>query len=175
MLLTCHPDTPCSADLFLSVDAVRNQPGSLYLRFIIDGEMDGIVMPPRRALGRTDGLWQTTCCEAFVKPAGRSDYLEFNLSPSTAWASYWFDDYRAGMREADVVPDFDRVGGIIQALFDFSGQPGLDDADWQVGLSVVIEEKTGAKSYWALAHAPGKPDFHHPDCFALTLGAPDPA
>src|SRR3989344_4677261 len=175
MLLTCHPDTPCSADLFLSVDAVRNQPGSLYLRFIIDGEMDRIVMPPRRALGRTDGLWQTTCCEAFVKPAGRSDYLEFNLSPSTAWASYWFDDYRAGMREADAVPDFDRVGGIIQALFDFSGQPALDDADWQVGLSVVVEEKTGTKSYWALGHAPGKPDFHHPDCFALTLGAPDPA
>jgi len=110
-----------------------------------------------------------------VKPAGRSDYLEFNLSPSTAWASYWFDDYRAGMREADVAPNFDRVGGIIQALFDFSGQPGLDDADWQVGLSVVIEEKTGTKSYWALAHPPGKPDFHHPDCFALTLGAPDPA
>ena len=137
MLLTSHPDTPSSADLYLTVDAVRNQPGSLYLRFIIDGEMDRIVMPPRRALGRTDGLWQTTCCEAFVKPAGRSDYLEFNLSPSTAWASYRFDDYRAGMREADVVPDFDRVGGIIQALFDFSGQPGLDDADWQVGLSVV--------------------------------------
>ena len=26
-------------------------------------------------------------------------------------------------------------------------------------------------SYWALAHPPGKPDFHHPDCFALELPA----
>ena len=175
MLLTCHPDTPCSAQLFLSVDAVRNQPGSLYLRFIIDGEIDKIIVPPRRALGRTDGLWQTTCCEAFVKPVGRSEYLEFNMSPSTAWASYRFDDYRAGMREADVVPDFDRVGGIFQALFDFSGTPDLLETDWQLGLSVVIEEEDGAKSYWALRHPPGKPDFHHPDCFALTLGAPPAA
>lgn len=175
MLLTCHPDTPCSTKISVSVDAVRNQPGSLYLRFIIDGETDKIVMPPRRALGRTDGLWQTTCCEAFLKPVGRSDYLEFNLSPSTAWASYRFDDYRAGMREADVVPNFDRVGGIFQALFDFSGQPDLLDAEWQLGLSVVIEETNGTKSYWALRHPPGKPDFHHPDCFALTLGAPPAA
>lgn len=175
MLLTCHPDTPCSADLVLSVDAVRNQPGSLYLRFIIDGETDGIVMPPRRSLGRTDGLWRTTCCEAFLKPAGRSDYLEFNLSPSTAWASYHFDDYRAGMREADIVPNFDRVGGILQGLLDFSDQPNLHGVAWHVGLSVVIEETNGTKSYWALVHPPGKPDFHHPDCFALTLEAPPAA
>ncbi|WP_260582301.1 DOMON-like domain-containing protein [Sphingopyxis sp. PET50] len=175
MLLTCHPDTPCSTDLFISVDAIRNRPELLYLRFIIDGDMDKIVMPPRRTLGRTDGLWQTTCCEAFLKPEGRRDYLEFNLSPSTAWASYQFDDYRAGMREADAAPNFDRVGGIFQAMFDFTDQPDLHDAAWRVGLSVVIEEKGGTKSYWALAHPPGKPDFHHPDCFALTLGAPPAA
>lgn len=175
MLLVCHSDTPCSADIFLSVDAVRGQPGSLYVRFIIGGELDKIVMPPRRALGRTDGLWQTTCCEIFLQPEGHPHYLEFNLSPSTAWASYWFDDYRAGMREADVEPNFDRVGGIVQALFDISNQPDLQHVDWRLGLSAVIEESDGTKSYWALAHPPGKPDFHHPDCFALTLGAPDPA
>jgi len=33
----------------------------------------------------------------------------------------------------------------------------------------VIEEKDGAKSYWALAHPPGAPDFHHRDCFAIEL------
>lgn len=45
------------------------------------------------------------------------------------------------------------------------------DAPWRLGLSAVIEETSGAKSYWALAHAPGKPDFHHPDAFALDLPA----
>ena len=36
-------------------------------------------------------------------------------------------------------------------------------------LSAVIEEADGTKSYWALAHAPGKPDFHHADGFALEM------
>jgi hypothetical protein len=43
----------------------------------------------------------------------------------------------------------------------------------QINLCAVIEEIDGTKSYWALAHPPGKPDFHHPDCFALTLPAFD--
>jgi hypothetical protein len=33
----------------------------------------------------------------------------------------------------------------------------------------VLEENDGGKSYWALAHSPAKPDFHHTDCFALEL------
>ena len=43
----------------------------------------------------------------------------------------------------------------------------------RIALSAVIEEIDGTKSYWALRHPPGPPDFHHRDCFALTLGAPD--
>jgi hypothetical protein len=38
-------------------------------------------------------------------------------------------------------------------------------------VSAVIEENSGAKSYWALKHPPGKPDFHHADGFDLTLSA----
>jgi hypothetical protein len=37
---------------------------------------------------------------------------------------------------------------------------------WRLGMSAVIEDKAGRMSYWALAHPPGKPDFHHRDCFA---------
>jgi len=36
-------------------------------------------------------------------------------------------------------------------------------------LSAVIEEESGTLSYWALRHAPGRADFHHPDGFALEL------
>jgi len=42
----------------------------------------------------------------------------------------------------------------------------------EVGISAVIEELDGTKSYWALAHPPGAPDFHHPTCFAATLPPP---
>jgi hypothetical protein len=34
-------------------------------------------------------------------------------------------------------------------------------------LAAVIEDTRGDKSYWALAHPPGKADFHHSDTFAL--------
>jgi hypothetical protein len=33
----------------------------------------------------------------------------------------------------------------------------------------VVEDEAGAFAYWALKHPPGKPDFHHPDAFALVL------
>jgi hypothetical protein len=41
------------------------------------------------------------------------------------------------------------------------------DGGWRIGLAAVIEETHGHKSYWALAHPPGKADFHHSDSFAL--------
>ena len=41
---------------------------------------------------------------------------------------------------------------------------------WELGLSAILEEKDGTKSYWALAHPEGdKPDFHDPACFAAHL------
>jgi hypothetical protein len=54
--------------------------------------------------------------------------------------------------------------------------PGSADltaaARLRVALAAVIENDTGELSYWALQHAPGKPDFHHPDGFTLELSPP---
>jgi hypothetical protein len=38
-----------------------------------------------------------------------------------------------------------------------------------IGLSAVVEATDGSLSYWALAHAPGRPDFHHAHSFGLEL------
>ena len=58
----------------------------------------------------------------------------------------------------------------LRASLDLRGLPYLvRRASWQIGLSAVIEDAGGGMSYWALAHPPGKPDFHHADCFALEL------
>ena len=43
----------------------------------------------------------------------------------------------------------------------------------RLALSAVIETEDGRIHYFAAAHPPGQPDFHHPDCFALELPAPD--
>ena len=47
----------------------------------------------------------------------------------------------------------------------------LPDEPFDLGLTAVIEEVDGTKSYWALAHAPGPPDFHNRDCWIATVPA----
>jgi hypothetical protein len=42
-------------------------------------------------------------------------------------------------------------------------------AKLSLALSTVVEDRDGALSYWAIRHTPGRPDFHHPDAFALEL------
>jgi hypothetical protein len=48
-------------------------------------------------------------------------------------------------------------------------QPGML---LRLGLSAVVEASDGTLSYWALNHPVAKPDFHHPDSFALELAVP---
>lgn len=169
--LTRHPDSPCAAVSGIDVEASRPRPGRLALRYVLSGSMGDVRLPPKAASARADGLWRHTCFEVFV---GAGDgYYEFNFSPSTQWAAYRFDGYREGMRLADIAPPhIEARRGIDQfellARLDLNGF-GLDDLDWRVGLSAVVESADNSISYWALAHPPGKPDFHHPDCFALEL------
>jgi hypothetical protein len=66
----------------------------------------------------------------------------------------------------------DRTSFTLQALLQLDGVPELPAVAWRLGLAAVIEERDGSKSYWALAHPPGKADFHHADCFAHELSAP---
>jgi hypothetical protein len=42
----------------------------------------------------------------------------------------------------------------------------------RLGLSSVIEDNRGRLGYWALRHAPGKPDFHNPEGFAFEISRP---
>jgi hypothetical protein len=96
-------------------------------------------------------------------------YLEFNFSPSTEWAAYRFSGYREGMAELDVTPPRISVTRTEHRL-ELTAEIELPDDVTRIGLSAVVEELGGTKSYWALRHPPGdKPDFHHADCFALEL------
>lgn len=163
----------------ISINVSRGPGGRLIFDYMITGEVTSLVFPPTAIAARADQLWRTTCCEAFVKPAGQDAYVEFNFSPSTRWAAYRFPDYRDGMRSvASNNPpaiEFaaDENHAALRADVDLSAMASsLAEAALDVAISVVIEERGGAKSFWALAHPPGKPDFHHRDGFALRLAAP---
>lgn len=134
-----------------------------------------VLVPPLAGKARTDGLWQQTCFELFVRQPGESGYAEFNLSPSERWAAYDFASYRSGMEERPMPRDpvCTLRQGRSLLIFDAAiPRAALPPLPWQFGMSAVIEEEDGVKSFWALRHGAGAPDFHAPACFAAALGAP---
>lgn len=171
--LTPHPSTPCPAVRALTVEVVRNWREILSLRFEIDGDASAIAFAPKAASVRTHELWKHTCFEAFI--ADGDGYHEFNFAPSTQWAAYSFDGYRAGMRDAEIGTHLlhfrnDERGPVMTAEIDLTPLASLTARDtWRMNITAVIETTDGAKSYWAIAHPPGRPDFHHADGFVLDV------
>ncbi|MGA7675368.1 MAG: DOMON-like domain-containing protein [Rhizomicrobium sp.] len=176
LALKLHPDSRCEAVTHIDVDVARLRPGNLLLHYFVTGKLSDLVLPPVAAPARGDELWLHTCFEAFVRLVPGEAYVEFNFASSRQWAAYRFNFYRSERLVASEIgaPRIDvRSNGTSAEL-----QASLEldrllpsDAAWRLGLSAVIEETSGRKSYWALAHPPGKPDFHHSDCFALELPA----
>jgi hypothetical protein len=157
----------------ITVSATRSAQGSLSLRYEVTGELAGVRWPAVTASERTDELWRRTCLEAFIRSGDEPGYVEANLSPSTQWALYRFDAYRAGMRAADDIAAARIVLERTDERFELSAEIALGDArGWRLAATAVIEEADGRLSYWSLAHPAGRPDFHHADNFILDL-SPD--
>lgn len=174
--LTGHPSTPDAIGCRVAARVRRTPEGALALVYTIEGDVSRVRWPPPRSPRRADDLWRRTCCELFVAERGRTGYYEYNFAPSTEWAVYRFAAYRTGMSVAEdagqprisprVCPN--RIE--LTAVVDLNTlSPPLAGADLRLALSAVIEEASGRRSYWALRHPPGQPDFHHPDGFALAL------
>ena len=166
-LLTAHPQFPSQAISRVEVEIARPAAGALSLTYVVTGDIGALVLPAPAPARRTDELWRATCFEAFVRPEPGAAYHEFNFAPSTQWAAYRFSDYRAGMAPLDIAPlDIDVHRG-DEGLTLHVSIPAAAPA--RMALSAILEETGGRKSYWALAHPPGRPDFHHADGFAYEL------
>jgi hypothetical protein len=174
--LILHPHSVCRAVDRIEVEVARPQPNALVLHYLVTGAIGDLRLPPLAAPVRADGLWRHSCFEAFLRAWPDAAYRELNFAPSTEWAAYHFSGYRSGMSvETEAGPPRIHIrsnGNCFElvAALELDGMPGLaSNAIWRLGLSAVIEETSGRKSYWALAHPTGSPDFHHEDCFALQL------
>lgn len=163
--LVPHPTSP-GGGLTLEVEA-RRAGDLLALEYRLAGPVETVLWPSPAPRERTDELWRATCFEAFVETA--DGYTEFNLSPSGAWAAYGFDGCRQGMRPLETAAPF-VVTRHAPGMFVLTVDLALPlRATGRIGLSAVIERLDGTIGYWALAHPSDKPDFHHPDSFALSL------
>jgi hypothetical protein len=177
-----HPDSRGPTAARVEVAVARPRADHLVLSYIVTGKMSDVRMPPVVPTARADELWQHTCFEAFVRAASGPSYYEFNFAPSTEWAAYRFDSYRCGMRAAAemTAPAIEVRSGpdsyTLQASLELDRLQDLSrEASWRLGLSAVIEDISGGMSYWALAHPPGRPDFHHADGFALEFSPTVPS
>lgn len=192
--LQLHPDSTCAVKA-IEVEVARVAPRRIELRYFALGGAGHIKTGPRGTPERVHDLWMTTCFEAFVQAGNDTAYHEFNFATSGNWAAYHFDNRREGRANAQV--DEPQVEWSQDLPFVLGEQPtaeeraafradnawlsarlaldrALDlplDGPWHLGLTAVIEEKSGRKSWWALAHPPGEPDFHDPACFTLELPA----
>lgn len=156
--------------------------GTIVFQYVLHAEISGLRIAPVQPVERAQGLWRHTCFESFLMVPGAAGYYELNFAPSRQWAVYRFDAYREGMSATPLAtpPEIsvrrcdDRLEvtaavplhelTALHELIALQGAPRL-----RVALSAVIEAQSGILSYWALKHAPGKPDFHNPACFVLEL------
>jgi hypothetical protein len=154
----------------------KGESDTLVFQYVLRAEMPHIRVPSAQSPGRADELWRHTCFEAFIAVTGVPGYYELNFSPSRRWAVYRFSGYREGMSPTDVtvspvldVRSFDdrlELDAEVRLPDLFGQQAGHT---LKLALTTVVEDESGTLSYWALKHAPGKPDFHHPDGFVLEL------
>jgi hypothetical protein len=175
--LLAHPDTPGEWVWSIGAEVELTPGAALVCRYELHGEVGRLRVPAARTGRRAEELWQHTCFEVFAAAPG-GGYYEFNFAPSLEWAAYRFSGYREGMTPAALT----RAPGLkarrtadrleltaqlyLEGLAELARAPLL-----HLGLSAVVEDDGGRLSYWALRHAPGNPDFHDPDAFALELSA----
>lgn len=174
--LFCHPASPCPAVRAIEVVVTPADDGGLALHYFVLGDPQRIRLPAARPPQACDGLWQHTCCEAFIASGQDPDaYREFNFSPSGEWAAYGFTGYRQRNdnfqpASAPVIRLHRHANGFeLTVSLAPTALPGGHDLF--LGLTTVIEAADGSKSYWALGHHADQPDFHLRQSFSLNLKA----
>lgn len=147
--------------------------GAMAVSFIAEGDISGVNIPARRSGKRKDNLWRTTCFELFAGFDAAPEYWEANISLSTDWAVYRFSSYRRNMRDeakasvGKTIVRHNKRRLTLDALLTLDPLKTRNLRTVRFGLAAIIEDKSGGKSYWALRHPLGKPDFHHRNCFLL--------
>lgn len=170
--LSPHPVSPEQGVKTLSLQASRAGE-ALSVVFAVRGDMSRLVLPSVVGGKRTDGLWQRTCFEIFLRVAGQDAYVEYNFAPNGDWAAYHFDAYRSERRDVEMPPPKIEskicLDG-IEVLVDIPTiSPELDLQGLRLGPSAILADRDGERSYWALHHPLNKPDFHHIENFKISL------
>jgi hypothetical protein len=203
--LQLHPQSRCDPLAGIAVELARTSPLTLQVRYVLIGPPRNIRLRPRpedegdalwqhtcfEAFVRAEG--EEGYVEFNVAPSARwaayrfAGYREGKEDAAGAAVSLLSVEQRnrpldPERRRRAEESGLDTSQEYEPCFYSLKAEMKLDpamamalDRPWRLGLSTVVEERNGRISYWALAHPPGEPDFHHPDCFALELPAARPA
>jgi hypothetical protein len=169
-------DKAGAPDIFLNAE-INETKESLFLSFSLKGNLGSLDLEegtPKKM--RVMKLWEKTCFEFFIKNE-RDSYMEFNFSPCFEWNCFYFEKKGNPLKEyapmerpkTDILNSMDHFLLMVEIKKDFfpegffAGATNLTNIC--AGITGVIKEKNGNLSYWALAHADTRPNFHHFDSF----------
>lgn len=166
-----QPFAPTTEQISLSGE-LKWESGQLRLRFLVNDPawalQDGLQARNWSAqeLKRCDGLWKTTCFEAFWREEGAQAYWELNLSGQGKWNLYRFSGYRQPqppcesddfkILELKTTPD--RLDCLLR--------PNGKERRLEASLCAVARTASGVH-YFSTKHAGEKPDFHLAESFCL--------
>ena len=155
----------------------------LQLQFRLQGPQEDLVCPSQTATAqRLDGLWQSTCLEAFFAVPGEPHYWEFNLSPSGDWNLYRLEEYRQGLRQEQgmgiraISLEKEVLGNAVQLKAEVAldlGETLRAEKTLEGSLTAVIEQQGVGCSFWALEHCGEEADFHRRESFILGIKKED--
>ena len=149
------------------------QEGELQVVFALQAPDDAVLQPCAGGWRqRRDGLWQSTCFEAFVGAPGQESYWEINLSPNGDWNVYALSAYRQSLRpvaEFQALPYSLRTQqGDLQISFQLDfGQLLNPSLPIELSLTAVLHHPNHGLSYWAWQHGGAEADFHRRASFQL--------
>ena len=162
---------------------IQREEDTLSIVYRLSGDIDKVVLPELNSTdSRAEKLWEETCFELFLgaglERAKDLLYREFNLSPSGAWNVLTLQGYRYATKEE---PSFEALPFTVEKQEDALkvkadiNISSLAEASQplRLGVSAVLLVKDGSgeakETFWAIKHPASKPDFHHPNSFALSL------
>ena len=136
----------------------------LFLRYKLEGDLDRLLLPTFQHTRREDRLWRSTCFEIFLN-GGSKAYREYNFAPDGRWSAYSFGSYRHARSN---LPNRCIVASGREMDFFWCDAVviGQQVRRHRIGLSAIVENVSGFKSFYALKHPRGEADFHHRKCFA---------
>ncbi|CAA6803203.1 MAG: Unknown protein [uncultured Sulfurovum sp.] len=133
------------------------------IRFVVKGELNAYIFPPKSKLQRANELWKATCFELFLADSQKEEYYEINFSSSLVWNFYYLKNYRAEVQELKLLnePKIEVQQNEDEVQIDFELEiENLEKFDIYNVASIFLT-KDNERTFWSVKHEKDVPDFHN--------------